>query len=658
MNLRSGTSVIRRSAVALTSALLLAAVAPQMGMAQSAGSGVTLAGSQGDTAGATLVGAHASTQLMGITLVLAPRGGSRMDRFIDGLTDPASPRFHQWLGTGGFVRRFGPSAASISAARQFLTGAGLHVETTLTPFLVRATGTTAQVVQALGTSVSDYRTAAGVTFYTNAAPVRLPLSLAGRVIGVMGLSSTVRLHPEYITTAAAAKAAAKPTPKYGGGPGGSGLTPAQIEGIYSAGTAHAQTNGRGEGTSLGLFELSGYTHADIHTYESTFFGPTENVPLVDVNVDGGPVHPVCPAGDSCGPFDSGSCQNGCDSADFSGDIEVEADIEVQIAMAPAASRVLVYNAPNDFNGDTSINELFKMANDNLADVISSSWGLCEPEDTLGSAQAEYVALAQMAAQGQSVFGASGDNGAFDCFFDPNHKGRQVDDPPSQPYMTAVGGTSMGTFDPGTDETVSYPTGFETVWNPLDACQVNDKNGCAQFGASGGGVSHFWPGPSYQHGPGVVSSFSRSGPYCSQAADGQRCREVPDVSANADEFTPYAEVCTGDRTTSGAGASTCNIFVDQTTPRGWFGIGGTSLSSPLWSAIVDLSVGLHGQRFGQANVGLYDLFRSSGAYTTYYHDITGRHQTETNNGFYPVTKNYDMATGIGTPNVSAIVMATP
>ena len=630
--------------------------------AASATSDVALAGSQGTVATAHLVGPHAGESRLLVSLVLAPRGGSAMDRFIARLQDPASPLYHQWLVTGQFNRRFAPPPDVTGAARSFLAGAGLHLEAAPSPFVVRASGTTAQVERAFNTGIDDYRTTSGRLFYTNAQPARIPSSLAGRVIGVSGLTNTVRMHPQYKLAATAPTPDGSKVPQYGGGPGGSGLTPSQIEGIYSAAAVHAAPNGRGEGTTLAVFELSGYTHTDVRAYQLQFLGTRTSVPVTDVNVDGGPIGPDCPTGDGCGPFDGGSCSNGCNSADYSGDVEVEADIEVQIALAPAADQLLVYNAPNDITGATSVDELFRIANDNVADVMSSSWGLCEPDDTLGVAEAEYVALAQMAAQGQSVFGASGDSGAYDCLGDPAHKGLEVDDPPSQPYMTAVGGSSLGTFDPGSSDHPAYPQGYETVWNPLDKCQGTAKHpvgdGCETTGASGGGVSRFWPRPNYQNGPGVLSGFSQRGPYCSETTNGHRCREIPDVSANADQYTPYAEFCTGDRTTSGAGASSCASYLPGDTVAGWFGIGGTSLSSPVWSAIVDLSVSYHGQRFGEANVGLYRLLRSPQAYAADFHDITGRHQTENNNGFYPTTRAFDMATGIGTPNVSAIAMANP
>jgi kumamolisin len=251
------------------------------------------------------------------------------------------------------------------------------------------------------------------------------------------------------------------------------------------------------------------------------------------------------------------------------------------------------------------------------------------------AVAENIAFTQMAMQGQSITAAAGDDGAFDCLQDgtSNAHAIAVDDPASQPLVTGVGGTSFEGFDPGSDMNPSYPTGVETVWNDFDACNGSRQGliACSRNGAGGGGVSVFWPRPGFQKGPGVEPLQNR---------------EVPDVSANADEFTPYAEYCTGSPSTN----SDC-----ARSGGGWFGIGGTSLSSPLWAAVIGDAIGYNGVRFGTATTTLYPLFRSE--YTTYFHDITGVGQTETTNGNYPVTVGYDMATGMGTPNIGAIVTET-
>jgi hypothetical protein len=72
-------------------------------------------------------------------------------------------------------------------------------------------------------------------------------------------------------------------------------------------------------------------------------------------------------------------------------------------------------------------------------------------------------------------------------------------------------------------------------------------------------------------------------------------------------------------------------------------------------VIGDAIGYNGARFGTATMMLYPLFRSN--YATYFHDITGIGQTENNNGHYPVTVNYDLATGIGTPVIGAIVTET-
>jgi len=255
-----------------------------------------------------------------------------------------------------------------------------------------------------------------------------------------------------------------------------------------------------------------------------------------------------------------------------------------------------------------------------------------------------------------MFSSSGDTGAFGCIRGSGQTILAVGDPASQPLVTGVGGTSWSAYDPQSTQHPAYPAGFETVWNPINECRNSSQthlNFCASLGAGGGGVSAVWSQPIYQHGPGVISSFSLKGPNnCLAASQGQFCREVPDISADADEFTPYTEFCTGDPKTN----STCATFSGGQPAPGWFGIGGTSVSSPLWSAIIGLWDSVHGARFGAANFGLYQLFRSNGAYSKYFHDISGIHQSIVNNGTYPTTPNYDMATGIGSPRIDGIVFA--
>jgi kumamolisin len=588
--------------------------------AASAPATVAIANSYLGAPDATKLGSY-SASAMGVELVLQPRHPATLQQDLAALYDPSGPSYHHWLARGAFTSLFAPTAAERQSVDSFLRGAGLQVTASSSPFLVRAVGSSSQVAAAFSTTINSYQAPSGQTFYSDAAPVRVPASLAATVAGVVGLSNTATEHPLDIPTSSVEPK----TARYGGGPDGSGLTPSQLDGIYDAGAAvSAGAKGQGKGVTMAVFELSGYTSSDISTYAKKFFGRSYKPKLVNINVDGGPLTPLCPKDDKCSGKNT-----------YNGDIEVEADLETQIAIAPRASKFLVYNAPNDQTGQTSIDEYMKIASDDLADSISTSWGLCEPDIGAGAAVAENVAFTQMAMQGQSITASAGDDGAFDCLQDgtSNAHAIAVDDPSSQPLVTGVGGTSFEGFDPGKTKNPTYPAGVETVWNNLDACSGTKAGlaACIRNGAGGGGVSVFWARPSFQKGPGVQNLQNR---------------EVPDVSANADEFTPYAEYCTGNPKTN----SNCARF-----GGGWFGIGGTSLSSPLWAAVIGDATGYNGARFGQATMTLYPLFQT--AYSTYFHDITGVGQTENNNGNYPVTPNYDLATGIGTPDIGAIVTET-
>jgi kumamolisin len=440
---------------------------------------------------------------------------------------------------------------------------------------------------------------------------------------------------------------------YGAGPGCSGLTPSQENSLYGA--PNLGPRAKGKGVDIAVFELSAYQHSDIAHWAHQFYGPNYNPPLVDVNIDGGPLNVQCPAGDQCPPQFEG----------YSGDIEVDADIETQLAIAPDVDHLIVYNAPNDFTGQTGLDEYTAIAKANVADSISSSWGVCENDITSGYAQAENVIFRQMAAQGQSLFSASGDTGAFDCIRSDGTTSVKVNDPTAQPWVTGVGGTSFENFNPGTNPNPRYPRVGEAVWNPYNLCSnapasaANDNHDgfswCALTGAAGGGSSQYWGMPLYQKGRGIINSGTTYGngtTQCSLAKTGTPCREVPDISANADEFTPYAEYCTGNDSTP---FSVCAQFSGSQPVPGWFGIGGTSLSSPLVSAIIADRDSLHGNRAGNINPTLYREYQI--APSLFFHDVTGAGHIAKNNGLYPAVRGFDLATGIGTIKMAPFIIGS-
>ena len=277
--------------------------------------------------------------------------------------------------------------------------------------------------------------------------------------------------------------------------------------------------------SIGLFELSAYQQSDIATWAHQFFGPSFTPPLVGRERRRWPAEPgSARSADQCPPNFNG----------FAGDIEVDADIEIQLAIAPAVKNLIVYNAPNDFTGQTSLDEWTAIANDNAAASVSSSWAVCENDVDAAYVQAENVVFEQMAMQGQSIFGAEGDSGAFSCIRSDGTTILNVLDPPSQPWVTSVGGTSFENFNPGANQNPSYPTGQETVWNFMNLCNSGPASSdgltgfdwCAGDGAGGGGNSQFWGRPFYQFGPGVNNSFTSHGQRHDQVPAGQDRHAVP------------------------------------------------------------------------------------------------------------------------------------
>jgi kumamolisin len=628
---------------------------------------------------------------MSVEVSLAPRNETGLNAELKALYTEGSKQYGRFLAKGQFDARYSPTIATRNAVAAYLRGEGLTVSSTSSPFMLSASGSSAKITAAFHTDLRNYVDPKGIRYYSNSASVRLPASVASAVVGVVGLSDTVRpqssaVRPATGKATAKERAAAKSSSSsascetgyvtttelfdlvnnntgfsygYGGGPGCSGLTPSQTNSMYGAPFSSPRT--QGAGVTAAVFELSGYLHSDINTWAKTFYGPHYTPPLVDVTVDGGPLAPVCPTGDTCPAAFNG----------YSSDIEVDADIEVSLAVAPDVRHLIVYNAPNDFTGQTELDEYTTIANQDVASTISSSWGVCENDVTSGYVESENTIFEQMALQGQSLFSSAGDTGAFDCMRSDGTTVVNVGDPSTQPWVTSVGGTSFEGDNPGTNPNPGTPAkGTETVWNVDNLCSDqapaadNDEQGgffwCGETGAGGGGSSQWWGRPFYQRGPGVTSAtttysgetVANGETACTLARTGTPCREVPDVSAMADPYNGYSEYCTGSASTP---YSYCATFSGSEAAPGWFAIGGTSLSSPLWGALIADRDSFTGHRSGNINPLLYAWFDTDPG--KYFNDITGNgklQQAATNNGLFPTTPGFDEATGIGTPKFAAII----
>jgi subtilase family serine protease len=576
-------------------------------------------------AGTTLIGAVPPSTQVHITIALQPRDPAALQRYAGEVSQPGSQLYHRFLTTAEFRKRFGASAAAVSAVRSSLIARGLRPGAlTAGGLSLHLRADAGSLERAFSVQLAQVRLPSGLAAIVNSLAPALDSRIAGYVQSVIGLSGLGALHPLLLhptlhgavsparrhALATQHVATGGPQPcgtAVGAAPGQSAYTADQIASAYNFSGDYTAGN-QGQGVTVALYELEPYDPQDIAAYQACY-GTSAQV--TNVSVDGG-------AGTGAGTG------------------EAALDIEQLIGLAPKVN-VIVYTGPNSASnapGSGVFDTLQTIVNDNRAQVISMSWGQCEAMEGSADAHAERTLLEQAAIQGQTVASAVGDSGSEDCDAGMGLKNTSlsVDDPGSQLFVTGTGGTSLQTLGP--------PPG-ESVWN--SGGNLQGLLGLAN-GAAGGGVSSLWPMPSYQSG--AASSLGVIGPGSSGRPCGAGtgyCRQVPDVSANADPSTGYLIYYNGAGTVSGA-------------PVGWQGTGGTSAAAPLWAALfalADASKGCAGGSIGFANPALYAL--ASADYHRYFHDVTTGNNdlTGSHGGTYPAKAGYDMASGLGSPDAAQL-----
>jgi Pro-kumamolisin, activation domain len=512
------------------------------------------------------LGAVDGKQPLKLSVALQWRNQGELDALLRNLYDPSSSQYHQFLTPDEFRAEFAPTADEQQQVVNYLRGLGFQVTSVSSNgLLVDATATEAQAEQGFKVHINNYQ-AGSHRFFANDRSPTIPSSLGSVILSISGLDNSVKLHPEYPLSASG-----KSSPrKQNANPTGYG--PSDLAGAYDANPLK-NANIQGSNQTVAVFELDGYKTSDVTNYFS-FYG-LGSPSITTVKVDG-----------FLGLAGAGA-------------IEAELDIEVVAAMAPKAAQI-VYEGPNTTSG---VNDTYnKIVTDNKAQVMTTSWGLCEAFSRNNELQTLDNIFKQGAAQGISMYAASGDSGAYDC----SPSTLSVDSPASDPYVTGVGGTTL-TLKGG-----SY--GSESVWNN-------------SYGSGGGGLSSFFAKPTWQTGPGVQNQYSNGK------------REVPDVSADADPNTGYAIYCT-------VSAAGCNS-------SGWIEVGGTSGAAPLWAgstALINQYLLQQGKsRVGYVNPALYGLENAQQPSVPFHDVMSG------NNEFYPATPNYDLATGWGSPDINNIAL---
>lgn len=457
-----------------------------------------------------------------------------------------------------FAKAHATSSVDLLKVRQFAQEYRLQVkEENPARRSVLLAGTVEAFSNAFQTKLERYQHPTKGFFRGRTGTLTIPTELVSVIEGVFGLDNRPQAKPHFRIRKA--KVNLQPNAQQ------SSYDPTQLAKAYDF-----PPNVNGSNQSIALLELGGgFRPADLAAFFSKLGISTPKVSAI--GVDGAS---NAPTGDSSGP-----------------DGEVELDIEVAGSIAPGA-QIGVYFAPNTDQGfldalTTAIHDTTLKPN-----VISISWGGAENTWTQQAMNAFDSAAQDAATMGITIFVASGDNGATDG--DPDG-GLAVDFPASCPHMTGCGGTTL----------VLSGTSIksEVAWNELGN----------QEGATGGGVSQFFPLPTWQQNANVPI-----------APNGKPGRGVPDVAGDADPSSGY------------------NVVVDGSS----IVIGGTSAVAPLWAGLTALINQSLGQPVGFLNPLLYTQ-----KVEATFHDIVSG-----NNDGYNAAPGWDPCTGLGTPDGSKLLAA--
>jgi subtilase family serine protease len=465
------------------------------------------------------IGRMSATETLRLVLVLPLRNQAELESFLKEVYDPASASYRKFLTVEQFTARYGPTAEDYEAVIDFAKANGLTVAGTSRNRLnVDVSGSVANIEKALNVRMGLYmHPTENRAFY---AVDREPTpNVSVQLWHIAGLDNYSIPKPAGLHH----RAAVKNNATTGSGPSASFLG-SDMRAAYYGGTL------TGTGQSLGLLEYYGTDLADLSTYFKNA-GQTNTVPITLLSTDGTSTSCVYPS---------------CD------DTEQTLDMTQAVGMAPGLSSLVMYVGSTDaaiFNAMATASPLNAQ--------LSSSW-TWSPADP--STDNPY--FQEFAAQGQNLFQAAGDSGAWGS--------RSAIFPADDVYVTSVGGTDLTT------------TGAGGAWASESA-----------WVDGGGGIS-----PDHYAIPSWQTTAAAGCSSCSKTY-----RNAPDVSANAN-FTFY--VC-ADQTTC-----TANEY------------GGTSFAAPMWAGYLALvneqSVANGNKTVGFINPSLYSIGESS-SYGSDFHDIT-------------------------------------
>lgn len=539
------------------------------------------------------------------TYVFLPlRNRADLEELVKEQSSKDSPMYHRFLTVAQFREKYGPKASDLQAAARMLQSKGFT--TTITSQGVVADAPRPTVERVFGLHLKSR---------PNVQGQRVSPLIADRLPNVP--TELKRLHANVAAFAPvplmktmfafASKRPIAPANRYG--PNEPYYWYDDLKQAYSY---PSYTSMNGQGRTIAIVAASDFLDTDVQAY----FGH-EGLPVPKIvrrPVDGGSP-----------PFDINSGLSD----------EVSLDVQQSAGSAPGAT-VMVYGAPDATFFPSFADMYTAIDEDNLADVVSTSFGLCElyftaPYNGGQDLTAQYLGFfhdlfLQGNAQGITFLESSGDNGAQggEC---TDVSGANaifgVSAWANDPNVTGVGGTNLVTSSIPNSLQSTYVS--ENAYYDRFAAGAGFANG-ALWG-SGGGISTIWKHPSFQ-APGQT---------------GSKMRTVPDIAMMMGGCPRGSAPPCGTTAIASQRSAFVTALAMGTSAGGFYLFIGTSGSSPEFAglqAIQDQSVG---GRAGNVNHLIYNLANAgkNGPRPIFHNDIPG------NNG-YPSSRLYNYVVGNGTP----------
>jgi subtilase family serine protease len=558
-----------------------------------------------------------------LLLKRSPQQETALRQLLDQQKSSSSPNFQQWLTPAQFGQQYGPADSDIQTITSWLQSHGFTVNrVSAGRTVIEFSGNAGEVREAFHTQIHHYLVK-GESHWANSSDPQIPAALADVVAGPVTLDDFNRKAMHKVVghilppAATGPKSDTTPTPlqceSFTGADAACYLVgPADFSTIYNTQSLwNAGIDGTGQ--TIAIVGDSNINCADVTSFRSYFGLPvTEANDCSDANAN---VQIIL---------------NGPDPGINGDEIEADLDVDWSGAVAKGAHIDFVASESTEVSQGVDLSAEYIIDND-LAPVMSESFGACEGE--LGNGGNNYYASLweQAAAEGITVMVSAGDSGAASCDDDNSQAvsfdGLAVSGIASTPFNVAVGGTDFNDFTTqttyfgttnasGTQKSLNAGITYipEIPWD--DSCAADSLTGCNGLTASdpavnivagGGGQSNcadvsgsscrgFYPRPAWQKGAAVTNTLATQ-------AGGPR--NLPDVSlfaAAGSGSNSFYPVCESDLNTSSA---PCNSLVN------FVGVGGTSSSSPAFAgimAMVNQYMITQGKpsRQGNANYELYTL----------------------------------------------------